>query len=139
MLEGDAEEPHQDRLGRHEQGNVRACPNIRSRWVAKEYNTGPRPDLFSATSPLEGVKLVISEAASSNPKGTVLLVIDVRRAYFYAKAKGRGPKDLASRRHCCRLSRQLLAYRSLLPFSPTFLSRLAKQVPQRAFLTAQSR
>ena len=38
------------------------CPNMRSRWVAKEYNTGPRPDLFSATSPLEGVKLVISEA-----------------------------------------------------------------------------
>ena len=60
-----------------------------SRWVAKEYNTGPRPDLFSATSPLEGVKLVISEAASSNQKWTVLLVIDVRRAYFYAKARRR--------------------------------------------------
>ena len=63
------------------------CPNRRSRRVAKEYNTGPRPDLFSATSPLEGVKLVISEAASSNQKGTVLLVIDVRRAYFYARAR----------------------------------------------------
>ena len=49
------------------------CPNIRSRWVAKEYNIGPRPDLFSATSPLEGLKLVISEAASSNQKETVLL------------------------------------------------------------------
>ena len=65
------------------------CPNMRSRWVAKEYNTGPRPDLLSATSPLEGVKLVISEAASSNQKGTVLLVIDVRRAHFYAKARRR--------------------------------------------------
>ena len=54
------------------------CPNMRSRWVAKEYNTGPKPFLFSATSPLEGVSLVISEAASSNQKGTVLLVIDVR-------------------------------------------------------------
>ena len=42
------------------------CPNIRSRWVAKQYNTGPRPDLLNATSPLEGVKLVISETASSN-------------------------------------------------------------------------
>ena len=30
------------------------CPNIRSRWVVKEHTTGPRPDLFSATSPLEG-------------------------------------------------------------------------------------
>ena len=65
------------------------CPNMRSRWVVKESNTGPRPDLFSATSPLEGVKLVISEAASSNQKGTVLLVIDVRRACFYAKARRR--------------------------------------------------
>ena len=64
------------------------CPNTRSRWVAKEYNTGPRPDLFSATSPLE-VKLVISEAASSNQKGTVLLVLDVRRAYFHARARRR--------------------------------------------------
>ena len=35
------------------------------------------------------MKLVISEAASSNQKGTVLLVIDVRRAYFYARARRR--------------------------------------------------
>ena len=62
---------------------------MRSRWVARECNTGPRPDLFSATSPLDCVKLVISEAVSSNQKGTVLLVIDVRRAYFYAKARRR--------------------------------------------------
>ena len=36
-----------------------------------------------------GVKLVISEAASSNQKATVLLVIDVRRAYFHAKERRR--------------------------------------------------
>ena len=47
------------------------------------------PHLFSAMSPLEEVKLVISEAASSNQKGTVLLVIDVRRAYFHARVKRR--------------------------------------------------
>ena len=35
------------------------------------------------------MKLVISEAASSNQKETVLLVIDVRRAYFYARARRR--------------------------------------------------
>ena len=46
--------------------------------------------MFSAVSPLDGVELVISEAASSNQKETVLLVIDVRRAYFYAKEKCRG-------------------------------------------------
>ena len=44
------------------------CPNIRSRLVVKEQHW-TRPDLFCATSPLEGVKLVISEAALSNRKG----------------------------------------------------------------------
>ena len=44
-------------------------PNIRSRWVAKEYNTGPRPDLFSATSPLEGVKIVILEQRQATRSG----------------------------------------------------------------------
>ena len=79
---------HQERLGGHAQGYVRVSGHKISR-VAKEYKTGPRPDLFSATSPLEGVMLVISEAASSNQKETVLLVIDVRRAYFYARASSR--------------------------------------------------
>ena len=36
-----------------------------------------------------GVKLVISEAASSNKRETVLLLIDVRRAHFNAKATRR--------------------------------------------------
>ena len=62
---------------------------VRSRWVAREHNTGPRPDVFSATSALEGAKLVISEAASSNTKGSVLLVRDVRRVYFNGKATRR--------------------------------------------------
>ena len=63
------------------------CPNIRSGWVAK--NT-TRPDLFSSTSSLEGVKLVISVVASSNQKGTVLLVIDVRRG---AESASSFPKE----------------------------------------------
>ena len=69
----------------HEQGNVRVSEH--------EISMGRKGiqhcNLFSATSPLEGVKLVISEAASSNQKGTVLLVIAARRAYFYAKATRR--------------------------------------------------
>ena len=64
-------------------------PNIRSRWVAKEYKTNDRPDLFAATSPLEGVKLVLSQAASSDNKDQVVLIVDVRRAYFYARATRR--------------------------------------------------
>ena len=64
-------------------------PNVRSRWVAKEFNTGHRPDLYAGTSPLVGVKLVMSEFASSGRSDTVLLIIDVRRAYFYARAQRR--------------------------------------------------
>ena len=65
------------------------CPNMRSRWVAKEYNTGPWPDLFSATSPLGGSEARHLGGSIKQPEGTVLLVIDVRRAYFYAKARRR--------------------------------------------------
>ena len=65
------------------------CPKRISRWVGEEHNTGPKPDLLSATSFLEEVKRVTSEAAPSNQKETVLLVIDVGRPYLYAKAKRR--------------------------------------------------
>ena len=54
--------------------------------------------MFGATSPLEGVNLAISEAASSNQKATVLLVIDVRRAYFYANTRRRVHIEPAERR-----------------------------------------
>ena len=64
-------------------------PTIRSRWVAEEIKTDQRPDLFAPTPPLEGVKLVVSNCASrrgaqGRAKQTVLAVLDVRRAYFYA-------------------------------------------------------
>ena len=113
------------------------CPKMRSRWVAKEYNTGPRPELFSATSPLEGdgedpsqdrlggheqgnvrvseheismgregiqhrtearvVQRNITSGGSAachlggsvKQQGTVLLVTDVRRAHFHANARRR--------------------------------------------------
>ena len=79
VLEGDLEEHHQERLGGHEEGNVRVSEHeILMGGEGLQHWT--RPDLFSATSPLEGVKLVISEAASTKQKGTLLLLIDVRRA-----------------------------------------------------------
>ena len=65
---------------------IEGNPKVRSRWVAKELNTGPRPELFAPTSPVEGVKLVLSKAASIGRGDTVVLIVDVRRAYFYAKA-----------------------------------------------------
>ena len=88
MLEGDGEEPHQNSLGGHEQGNVRVSePEISLGREVIQHWTQARLVQRNVTS--GGVKLVISEAASSNRKETVLLVIDVRRAYFYAKARRR--------------------------------------------------
>ena len=75
------------------------APNVRCRWVTKEYNAGKRPDLFAGTPPLEGVKLVISEAATSDHMDHVLATIDVRRAYFYAQSKRRVFVELPAEDH----------------------------------------
>ena len=96
MLEGDGEQHHPDRLGGHEQGNVRVSEDKMSTGREGRQHC----NFNSATSPLEGVKLVISGAASSNQKVTVLLVIDVRRAYFYAKARRRVYIELPEGRQC---------------------------------------
>ena len=60
-------------------------PNYRSRLVAKEYNTGVRPDLFAATPPTEVLKLMLHKLTTGK-RGKKLLYADVSRAYFYAKA-----------------------------------------------------
>ena len=57
-----------------------ANPNVRCRWVAKEYRTDDRPELFAPTSPLEVVKLVMSKAASTDDLDMTILIVDVRRA-----------------------------------------------------------
>jgi hypothetical protein len=69
-------------------------PEYRSRLVAKELKAGnKREDLFAATPPLEAKKLLFSMAATNRNKGKnsrggkKLDFIDVRRAYFNAKAR----------------------------------------------------
>ena len=64
------------------------------------------------------MKLVISDAASRNQKGTVLLVIDVRRAYFHAKVSRRvyielleGDGGGPGSRHCGLLRKSLYGSR----------------------------
>ena len=59
-------------------------PKYRSRLVAKEYNTGVRPDLYAATPPTECLRLILSRLATC--KKLKLVYADVSRAYFYAKA-----------------------------------------------------
>ena len=63
-------------------------PNYRSRIVAMEIKRDSRLDLFAPTPPLEAMKMIISNAASrgDNGRSRVLMTIDVKRAYFYAKS-----------------------------------------------------
>ena len=60
-------------------------PNYRSRLVAREINTQKRDDLFAGTPPLEALKCILSMAASGNG-GEVIMVNDVSRAFFHARA-----------------------------------------------------
>ena len=62
-------------------------PNYRSRLVAKEIKTYDQPAYFSATPPLEALRVLIPLAANMGKSRARLLHIDVRRAYFYAPAK----------------------------------------------------
>ena len=64
-------------------------PNVRARWVAKEYKTHARPELHAPTPPLEALKIVLSEIATGTRRGKVVALIDVRRAYFHAPARRR--------------------------------------------------
>ena len=61
-------------------------PNYRWRLVAREINTHKRDDLFVGTPPLEASKTILSMTASGN-RGEVIMVNDVSRAFFHAKAR----------------------------------------------------
>ena len=81
-------------------------PNYRSRLVGRELKLDNRLDLFAATPPLESLRMLCSICASSQGRKDPfrILSIDVRRAYFYAKAlrpvyieipaEDRGPEDV---------------------------------------------
>ena len=61
-------------------------PNYRSRFVAKECNTGNQDGLFASTPPLEAPRLLIHDAATENGKGQKSIMInDVSRAFFEAQ------------------------------------------------------
>ena len=65
-------------------------PNYRSRFVAKEFNTGEVDGLFAVTPPLEALKLLVSEAATGKRGqryGSVIMINDVARAFFEAPTK----------------------------------------------------
>ena len=63
-----------------------AKPNYRSRCVAKEIAYDKQDGLFAATPPLEVMKLILSSLTTCN-KGERLMIADVKRAFFHAKAR----------------------------------------------------
>ena len=68
-------------------------PDYRSRWVGREFKGGDkdRDDLFAATPPLEAKRSLIAMASCQRgvPRNKIkkLGFIDIRKAYFHAKAK----------------------------------------------------
>ena len=55
--------------------------------LGREFNIGRDDDLYAATPPLEALRLIVSNAATSlgGDRAREVIVSDVRRAYFYAK------------------------------------------------------
>lgn len=64
-------------------------PALRSRFVGKEFNTGPMDGLFAATPPIEALRSLVSEAATLevDDDDKVMEVDDVSRAFFEADVK----------------------------------------------------
>jgi len=59
-------------------------PNYRSRLVGRELNLHKREDLFAGTPPLESLRMLVSKCSSR--RGHRMMIVDVKRAYFYAPA-----------------------------------------------------
>ena len=68
-----------------DKGN-RGNPNCRSRLVAREIKKDKRQDLFSATLPLETLKLLVADCAKGQRQAKPLRIgiFDESRAYFHA-------------------------------------------------------
>ena len=67
----------------------KAKPEYRARLVAKEIKKDIRDDLFAAMPPLEAKKVLfsLSQSLPGNSQGAYeLFFIDIKRAYFHAKA-----------------------------------------------------
>ena len=60
-----------------------------AREVGREGKKDTRPELYASTPPLGALKVVLSEIATGERGGTVVALVDVRRAYFYAPARRR--------------------------------------------------
>ena len=64
-----------------------AAPDIRSRYVGKEFATGVDASLYAGTPPLEAFKILIGHADSDKCASLHIMPDDVKRAYFNAAAE----------------------------------------------------
>ena len=64
-------------------------PDVRARWVAKEYKKNARPVLYASTPPLEALEVMLSEVATGKRGGKFVALVDVRRAYCHAPSRKR--------------------------------------------------
>ena len=62
-------------------------PKYRSRYVAKEFNDGEVQGLFAGTPPLEALRYILHQAATIGDKPKAIMINDVARAFFEAKAE----------------------------------------------------
>ena len=55
--------------------------------MGREFNLGKDDTLYASTPPLEALRIIVSYAATHSEDGheRMVMVNDVRRAYFYAK------------------------------------------------------
>ena len=61
-------------------------PDYRSRFIARWVNPYKREDVFAVAPPLEALKFILSFTATVD-KGEVVILNDVRRVFFHAKAE----------------------------------------------------
>ena len=82
--------------------NDEHAPNYRSMLVAREFKINDKPELYSATPPIEWVKMIVAKVAEAQwdkekwqqgyrrkygQQEIVILYSDISRAYFNAKKK----------------------------------------------------
>ena len=73
-------------------------PIYRSRAVGKEFNDGAIGGLFAGTPPLEALRSLVSEAGTVGVEEKIMMINDVARAFFEAKATRKIVHRTAGRR-----------------------------------------
>ena len=63
-------------------------PNVRARWVAKEYKTHARPELYASTPPLKALNVVLSEIWHWSTCGGRILTLQHDESLCRSAARG---------------------------------------------------